>query len=287
MKTAAAAILLVSVSAICRAGFRSSDQGVLPAVGRTDGSFGSRWVTDLTIWNSGANAALVDLVFLPTGGTDNSAALGRAVELGPVAPGATLRLPDVFLNNFGVSSALGALLYFGSRADAPALVSPLIVSARVFDSASPGAAGAWEPGSPYYDEGNPAASDVGADVHVLSGLEQDDDFRSNVGAWNGSDLSTSIVLEVDFFDSAGLAVGSVTASLPPLAHLQWNGVLASLGASGKGFSAKARILSSSSTGAGSRPYFFAYGSVTSNRSNEPIYIEPAFAGEEPVDCIFK
>ncbi len=288
MRRAAAALIFSFVFAgVCGATFRSADQGILPSVGRTDGAFGSRWVTDITIWNSGASPALVDLVFLPTGGTDNSAALGRPVELGPIDPGASLRLPDVFLNDFGVSAAFGAMLYFGSQAGAPALVSPLIVQARVYDSSAPGAAGALEPGSPYYDEGNPAASSVGADIHVLTGLEEDDAFRTNVGVWNGSDLSTSIVVAVDFFDAAGLPVGSVEAALAPLGHLQWNRVLASLGASGAGFSAKAHLISSSSNGSQSRPFFFAYGSVTSNVSNEPIYIEPAFAGEEPVDCIFQ
>jgi len=286
-------ILLLSAGA-ARAGFRSSDQGVLLSVGRTAGSFGSSWVTDLTIWNSGIFPAIVDLVFLPTGGQDNRSALTSVVEVGPVAPGASLVLPDVFVNQFGVPSALGAILYFGSRADAPAVFAPLIVQARVFDASAtaPGAAsggsfGAVEPGSPYYDEAGAAGLSVGADEHVLTGLEEDDDFRTNVGVWNGSDPSTSVVVEVDFLDSSGLSVGSVQASLPPLAHLQWNGVLASLGARGKGFSARARLLSSSSSDPGSRPFFFAYGSVTNNRSNDPSYIEPAFAGEEPVDCIFK
>jgi hypothetical protein len=287
MKRTAAVFLLSIVSAgVCSGAFRSSDQGVLLSVGRTGGAFGSSWVTDLTIWNSGISSALVDFVFLPTGGSDNREALGRVVEVGPIAPGATLLLPDVFLNDFGISTALGAILYFGSRADAPAVVSPLIVSARVYDTAASGANGALEPGSPYYDEANAAASSVGGDVHVLTGLEEDGDFRTNVGVWNGSDVTTSIVVAVDFFDSQGLPVGSMQASLPPLAHKQWNGVLASLGVSGKGLSARARLLSSSSTAAGSRPYFFAYGSVTNNHSNDPSYIEPAYAGEEPVDCIF-
>jgi hypothetical protein len=122
---------------------------------------------------------------------------------------------------------------------------------------------------------------------VLTGLEEDDDFRTNVGVWNGSDITTSIVVSVEFFDSGGLPIGEIEASLPPLAHLQWNRVLAPFGVSGKGLSARARLLSSSSTGSGSRPYFFAYGSVTNNHSNDPSYIEPAYAGEEPVDCIFK
>ena len=285
-RTAAAIFFLLVSSGLCSGGFRSSDQGVLLSIGRTPGSFGSNWVTDLTIWNSGTSSALVDLVFLPTGGIGNLDALGRVVELGPIAPGASLLLPDVFLNDFGIPNALGAMLYFGSRADAPAVVSPLIVQARVYETSGAGV-GALEPGSPYYDEGNPSAASVGADVHVLTGLEEDEEFRTNVGVWNGSDVATSIVVGVEFFDSGGLPVGSIEASLPPLAHLQWNRVLASLGVTGKGLSARARLVSSSSTGLNSRPYFFAYGSVTNNRSNDPSYIEPSYGGEEPVDCIFQ
>ena len=287
MKRAAAGLVFILFSAgLCRAGFRSSDQGVLPGVGRTPGAFGSNWVTDLTIWNAGGFPVLVDLVFLPTGGADNREALGQVIELGPVAPGASLAAPDVLLNGFGISSGLGAMLYFGSRADAPAVVAPVLVQARVHD-ASPGGNGALEPGSPYYDEAGPGSAPIGADALILTGLEDSDDFRTNVGVWNGSDVTTSVVVEVDFFDSAGRAVGALQASLPPLAHVQWNRPLAALGVSGKGFSARARMISSSSPGAAPRPYFFAYGSVTNNRSNDPSYIEPAFAGEEPVDCIFK
>ena len=285
----AAVVLLAALAGggVCRAGFRSADQGVLPGVGRTNGEFGSQWVTDLTIWNAGTNLANVDLVFLPTGGADNTAALGTVVELGPISPGGSLRVPDVFLNEFGLASALGAMLYFGSQAGAPALVSPLIVQARVYDAAVAGAGGALEPGSPYYDEANPGAASVGADTHVLTGLEEDDAFRTNVGVWNGSDISTSIVVEVDFFDSNGLAVGAMNASLPPLAHFQWNRALEALGVTGKGLSAKAHLVSFTSTSVSPHPYFFAFASVTSNQANEPIYIEPAFAGEEPVDCFFK
>ncbi|MGH9443313.1 MAG: hypothetical protein ACRD16_13685 [Thermoanaerobaculia bacterium] len=287
MKRRAASILFLAVASAgpCSAGFRSADQGVLPGVGRTAGSFGSNWVTDLTIWNSGPVAAIVDLVFLPTGGVDNRQALQRVVEVGPISAGGTLLLPDVLLQDFGQSAALGAMLYFGSRADAPALVAPLIVQARVHDSSAAGF-GTIEPGSPYYDEAGPGAATIGADILILPGLEESNDFRTNVGVWNGSDISTSIVVAVDFFDSAGRAVGSMQASLPPLGHLQWNGALASLGASGKGFSARAHLVSSTSNEAGPRPYFFAYASVTNNHSNDPSYIEPAYQGEEPVDCIF-
>ncbi len=286
MKAVTAALIATLFSAgVCRAGFRSSDQGVLLSVGRTAGAFGSTWVTDLTIWNAGDSPAFVDLVFLPTGGTDNRDALGRVVELGPIPAGGSRLAPDVLLNGFGLSTALGAMLYFGSRADARAVVAPLIVQARVHDASS-GGVGTLETGSPYYDQANPGAAPVGADSLVLTGLEESDDFRTNVGVWNGSDPSTSVVIAVDFFDSKGLAVGSLQAALPPLGHVQWNQPLASFGARGSGFSARAHLVSSSSAEPGSRPYFFAYGSVTNNRSNDPSYIEPSFAGEEPVDCIF-
>ncbi len=242
-------------------------------------------MTDLTIWNAGDSPALVDFVFLPTGGSDNRDALGNVVELGPIPARGSLIAPDVLLNGFGLSTALGAMLYFGSRADAPAVVAPLIVQARVHD-ASAGGVGTLETGSPYYDQANPGAAAVGADALVLTGLEESDDFRTNVGVWNGSDPSTSVVIEVDFFDPEGLAVGSLQATLPPLGHVQWNRALASFGSRGGGFSARAHLVSSSSAESGSRPYFFAYGSVTNNHSNDPSYIEPSFAGEEPVDCIF-
>ena len=276
-------------SAGAHAAFRSADQGVVLAVGRTPGANGARFVTDLRVLNTAPAAVRLDLVFLPTGGGDNTDALSRVVTLGPIAPRATLVVPDVLLTAFGTPVGYGAMLYFGSLADAPAVVAPVVVQARAYSlgaDAAAGTVGALEPGLPYYDEANPSASAVGADTHVLAGLEEDEAFRTNVGIWNGSDPSTSVVLEIDVFDSEGRPAGALTEALPPLAHRQLNGLLARLGLKGAGYSVAVSLASSSSPEPGTRPYFFAYATITDNRTNDPSFVEPAYRGEEPVDCIF-
>ena len=286
MKRAALLAFALAAAAPARAAFRASDQLVVVGVARTAGAAGSFWVTDLTIYNPGNSPATADLAFLPTGGGDNTAALSALVGVGPLDPGQSIVLPDVLQANFGIDAGSGALLIFGSDAQTPALIAPLIASARVYDAAPAGTFGLSEYGLPYYDQANPAAGSLGADTHVLIGLEQDAGFRANVGVWNGSDPSTSIVVRIDFFDSRGLAVGSRSVSLAPLGHLQLNAVLADLGVEGSGFSARATLASFTSTEANARPYFFAYGAVIDNRTNDPIFVEPAYAGVEPVDCIF-
>jgi hypothetical protein len=281
-----AGLMLAGASSV-RGAFRASDQVVLLGAARTAGAAEAFWLTDVTIFNPGPAAANVDIVFLPTGGTDNTAALSSPVRKGPLSAGQTLLLSDVLGTVFGLSSGGGALLFFGSQADAPGLVAPLIVTGRVYDDTGAGTYSMSEPGLPYYDEANPAAAAVGADVHVLTGLEEDENFRTNVGVWNGSDPTTSIRVRLEFSTAAGLPAATTDVFLPPLAHFQVNGVLASLGLSGQGFTAKASLLSSSSASVSPRPYFFAFGAVIDNRTNDPIFLEPAYLGEEPVNCIFQ
>jgi hypothetical protein len=286
MKRIVAAVVACGLAALSQAAFRSADQGVVPAVGRTPGAHGGRFVTDLLVFNAAAAPVRLDLVFLPTGGRDNTAALADFVTLGPIAAGATLVVPDVLLTTFGIPVGYGAMLYFGSLADAPAVVAPVIVQARAYSAGAAGTVGAVEPGLPYYDEANPSASALGADAHVLAGLEEDDGFRTNVGVWNGSDPSTSVVLTLDVFDREGRPAATQRVLLPPLAHRQFNGLLAQLGLEGSGFTVVVRLDSSSSPEPGTRPYFFAYATVTDNRTNDPAFIEPAYLGEEPVGCFF-
>jgi hypothetical protein len=286
MKKILAAIVACGLAAVSQAAFRSSDQGVILAVGRTPGARGAQFVTDLLVLNAAPAPVRLDLVFLPTGGGDNSDALSRVVTLGPIATGATLVVPDVLLTAFGIPVGYGAMLYFGSLADAPAVVAPVIVQARAYSAGAGGTFGTLEPGLPYYDEANPSAPDIGADTHVLAGLEEDDAFRTNVGVWNGSDPSTSVVLALDVLDREGRPAASLTVSLPPLAHRQLNGLLSQLELTGAGYTVAVHLASSRSPDPGTRPYFFAYATVTDNRTNDPAFVEPAYRGEEPVACFF-
>jgi hypothetical protein len=286
MKKIVAAFFACGLAAVSQAAFRAADQGVVLAVGRTPGARGGQFVTDLLVLNAAPAPVRLDLVFLPTGGGDNSKALSRVVTLGPIAVGATLVVPDVLLTTFGIPVGYGAMLYFGSLADAPAVVAPVIVQARVHSAGAGGTSGTLEPGLPYYDEANPSASDVGADTHVLAGLEEDDAFRTNVGVWNGSDPSTSVVLAFEVFDREGRPAASLTVSLPPLAHRQLNGFLSQQGLTGAGYTVAVHLASSTSPDPGTRPYFFAYAAVTDNRTNDPSFVEPAYRGQEPVACFF-
>jgi len=279
-------VAAIGLPAQLSAAYRAADQGVLLGVARYSAAHGAGWTTDVVLYNPGDFPADADLAYLPTGGRDNVGALEHLVHVGPIAPGGTIELPDVVGTSFGREQGLGALVFFGSRSDAPGLVAPLILTARVRRSGGPGAFGLIEPGLPYYDEGNPAASAVGADVHVLTGLEEDSEYRTNLGLWNGSDPTTSIVVRIDIFDASGRPAASREIALAPLAHVQIERALAALGSSGTGFSARVSIESFRSSGANPHPYFFAYGVVIENATGDPSFIEPAYGGEEPVSCIF-
>lgn len=283
---AAACAFLLLAPAAARGAFRASDQGVVVAAARIPGLFGASWSTDVSIFNPGAVPAAADFVFLPTGGGDNTAALAEVAHIAPIAPGQTLTVTDALENLFGLSAGAGALYYFGSVDGQSGLIAPLLVSARVVTPSIGGEARMPEPGLPFYDEANPKASATGADQHILTGLAEDAASRSNVGVFNGSDPSTSIVVSLEFLDSSGAPAGTIDLPLPPLAHVQLGRVLASLGKTGRDFSAIVKLVSLTSSSPAPRAYFFAYGVVIANDTNLAEFVEPAYRGVEPVDCIF-
>jgi hypothetical protein len=277
---------LLAVSCPAGASFRASDQGVIVAAARIPGLHGASWSTDLSVFNPGLVPAAADFVFLPTGGGDNTAALSQIAHLAPIAPGSTVTVADALENLFGLETAAGAIYFFGSIDGQPGLIAPLLVSASVTTPSIGGPARSIEPGLPFYDEANPKASAIGADRHVLTGLAEDATFRSNVGVFNGSDPSTSIVVSLEFFDSAGASAGAFDLPLPPLAHLQLGRVLSALGHTGRDFSAVAKLVSFTSSSPAPRAYFFAYGVVIANDTNLASFVEPVYPAPEPVDCIF-
>lgn len=278
--------LLLASSIPARAAFRASDQGVVVAAARIPGLFGASWSTDVSVFNPGSTPAAADFLFLPTGGGDNTAALSQIAHLAPIAPGETRTVADALLNLFGLQSASGAIYYFGSVDGQPGLIAPLLVTANVTTPSVGGTARLLEPGLPFYDEANPKATAVGADRHVLTGLAEDAAFRSNVGIFNGSDPSTSIVVSLQFFDASGASAGALDVPLAPLAHIQLGRVLSALGKTGRDYSAVARLVSFTSSAPAPRAYFFAYGVVIANDTNLAVFVEPAYPGPEPVDCIF-
>jgi hypothetical protein len=259
---------------------------VLPGVARVAGDRGASWRTDVNVTNVSAVAVTVDVVFFPTGGGDNTQALSQPVSLGTIAPGATLQYADIFENLLGIDSGSGALVFFSAAADAPQLFEPVVVTGRVYNATPEGTYGLAAPGLPWYDEASPQAASVGADAHLLAGLASNTDYRSNVGVWNGSDVSTSIVARIEIRNANGQVVARTDLSLPPLAHRQINDILATLGLSGQGYLARVSVLSYTSSEPNPRPYLFAYAAVIDNRTNDAIFVEGTYPGEEPVNCVF-
>jgi hypothetical protein len=276
----------MSAAVPAAAAFRAADQVVLPGVARLAGDRGASWRTDVDVTNVSAVPVTVDVIFFPTGGGDNTQALTRPVRLGTIAPGATLQYADIFENLLGIDSGSGALVFFSASADQPQLFEPVVVTGRVYNATPAGTYGLAAPGLPWYDEASPQAASVGADAHLLPGLASNADFRSNLGVWNGSDPSTSIVARIEISNANGQVVARKDVSLPPLAHRQINDILATLGLSGQGYLARVSVLSYASSAANPRPYLFAYGAVIDNRTNDAIFVEGTYPGEEPVGCIF-
>ena len=83
----------------------SSQTLFLPMVNRTTGAFGSRWITDVTLYNPGSSPLSVDLQFT-SNGDDDAARLERTVSL----QSREIRvLGDLLGTLFGLEEASGAL----------------------------------------------------------------------------------------------------------------------------------------------------------------------------------
>ncbi len=230
---------------------------LVPAAAHTAGVGGTTWVTDLDLANPGAEPITAELAFLPAGGSNADAS-----EVGLEIPAdGSLEVSDVVAGLLGASGS-GAVRV---RAD-----GDLLVTSRTYNNSSAGTYGQLIPGVPAGGGLAPGSSGL------LIGLENDDDFRTNIGVANGSDAPATVA--VDLYAADGTLLGTKQVSLARWGWTQLNGVFSTIGASdlALGF-AVVRNLSASAA-------VHAYASVVDARTGDPTYVAeaPAAVPGEPV-----
>jgi PKD repeat protein len=231
-----------------------SSRSLISVTAQTNGASGSVWRTELSLFNAGSDGANVRLDFVPgAGGTPQS----RDVYL---QPRQSMTYANALLDIFGMANGAGAIAI---EASSPTSTPSLKVSSRTFTT---GDLGTYGQAVPDVD------ASVMAQTLYLTGIESDNDYRTNVGIVNNSGIAVATTLALTDVD--GNPLGTTTVTMPANSFQQ--STLAALfpNVSGRLYAS----LSMRATAA-TQNAISVYASVVDNRTQNPVYIQGA---PEPV-----
>ena len=232
-------------------------RSLVPAAAQTNGVGGSVWRTELTLFNGGSEAASGQFTFIPGGGAP---VLTRSLFLGV---NQSITYANALNDLFGLSNGAGAIAIEASSAT----TTPAIrVTSRTFTTGIVGTYGQSVP--------NVSGDDLSSTL-LLTGLESDANFRTNIGLVNRTALPVNAGLTL--YDANGSVVATTTVTVPENNFQQ-----SSIGSffpavNGRSFAALSMRVDSATANAVS-----AYGSVIDNRTQDPVYVQaiPAPKGSE-------
>lgn len=223
-----------------QAGDLAASNLLVPVAGRTAGSFGSQWATDLVVTNT--RPAPVPLI-LTWYGQDGA----RAFTILNLAGYGTHVLEDVLPRTFEVESGLGMIRVSSAVPDAR-----FTARAYIYNR---GLAGGE------YGQGVPAMPvDALTAEHVLSGITAAG-RRTNIGVANPWTVPASIILTL--YDRDGQSLGQLFKIVPPLGVLQINDAFAAFGVA-PAADASVHVFSQVSV--------YAYASVVRNDTGDPVFV---------------
>ncbi len=236
---------------------------VIPAAAKVPGALGTDWRTDLTVHYPGtATPTFLQIELLATQGQPVEPPSTVTIH---ILPNQTLDIDDVMGTHFP-EHQVGALMVRGWNGGAR--FEDLKVTTRTWTANGDGSGtfGQGISGIPRF---------YGADPVVITGLEESDDFRTNLGIVNPS-TNLIEVFNIEIFDASGTSRGTVKKSLNPWTHLQVNRILRQLGLAGSGFSAVVTLAETDNLWIEPSdpwdPIFMAYGSVVDGETNDPTYV---------------
>ncbi|MDX1582121.1 MAG: hypothetical protein R3338_00815 [Thermoanaerobaculia bacterium] len=299
---AALSIIVIGLP-IFASNFRAADIIYLPAAGRLQGQ--AFFKTDVVVTNVSPAAVEVDAVLLSTGGGDARAGLDNPVRIGTLQAGESMLIEDVIQAAFNQDSGFGQMIFFSCRAGGDCTdcttgdCLPIVVEGRVYaESTEPAKCGEGElptctegqlfSGYPWYSYISSSVADRSLDEAWITGIQENTQYRSNLGFANASEFSTT-TLNVRLFNNDGTQFGSTAnVTLGPLGHTQQNVSSLFPGFTGEGY---VRV-SQPATGvaptnpdhedtfiASGAPGFFAYGSVLDNATDDPTTLEAVYPVE--------
>jgi sugar lactone lactonase YvrE len=240
----------ITLTGVCGAG---CNNWTVPSTAHSSGADGSFWTSDLTVYNRGSVPVSMTLKFL---GNNTNGSYGPEKTL-TLDPYQTVTYADVLSSVFGISDGWGAVQVLTDS-------DQLTVRSRTSTLRAGGSVGDGAPGvrqSAFFtDQTSPSP--------VLTGLREDDRFRSNIILVNGT--TAPLYIRVYAIDSSGAAIGSKSYTLRPLGMVQDSRFL-----TGEEFGGQLRMdvtvtVSSPTPGAA----FTASAVLIDNASNAPTTVLP-------------
>jgi len=205
----------------------------IPVVGHVNGANGTRFVSDVRLYNRGNAPAHVTLIYTPSGANGNSAfaAFNAVIDAGHV-----VAFDDIVANELQ-SVGVGQLAIQGD-------VAQLVITSRTYTTTPVGTFGQFVP-----------AGEATSLPLIINHAEVDDAFRTNYGfADVGGSGGTVHVTVLDA--RSGATVGAFDHDVAPFSHRQFP--LLTRGDFVLVMTSNAQIL--------------GYASVVDNSSGDPIYI---------------
>jgi len=232
-------------------------RSLVSAAAQTNGIGGSVWRTELTLFNGGSEAASGQFTFIPGGG---GAVLTRSLFLNV---NQSITYANALSDLFGLSNGAGAIAIEASSATSTPAIR---VTSRTFTTGSAGTYGQSVP---------TVSTDDLTTTLLMTGLESDANFRTNIGLVNRS--AAAVAAGLTLYDANGTVIATAAVTLPANNFQQSS--LASFFPSVTGGSYTALSMRVDSTTASA---VSAYGSVIDNRTQDPVYIQaiPAPGGSE-------
>jgi hypothetical protein len=253
------ALLFVAVSLPLAA--QINDTYVIPASANAAGNFGTRWLTQFSVFNPQLGYPLtVSVTFLPTGG-------GTGIEKTFTVPANGTVLSDNILDDlFGIKSGSGALLVATFAEDNPkvpndVLSRSFLITTNTYNNVKSGTYGQTIPGvwTGLQDFSSDGISAVAHGIRNVAHLG----WRTNIGAVNLG--RSNVTLRLNIYDADGKTIKQgATLDIPALGHRQ-----ASLPAEVDGGSIEFFVDDPSK-----QAVVFPYSSTIDDLSGDPTYQGP-------------
>ncbi len=224
----------------------SSEKRIIAVAGHLNGANGTRFVSDVKLFNRAGRAASVMLIYTPSGTNGNTTfAAVRAV----IDPGRVVSFDDVVANELQ-SVGAGQLEIQGD-------VAQLVITSRTYTKSPAGTYGQAIPALPVSAAVSPA---------VINFAEVDADYRTNFGFADAGGTGGKVHVSISRADD-GTIVEASDFTIEPFSHSQ----VSLTGVSGD-------FVITMTPLAGAK--ILAYASVVDNRTGDPIYV-PAVTNTLP------
>ncbi len=209
-------LALVTIAVAMPAAAQVNDTYVIPAAANSNGAFGTRWLTQFSLFNPQGHTLFVTIVLLPTNGIPGPDPL--VVEMPPN----TVAYSDDILSDGFDFFGTGSLLVATFPEENPGVPNDVLsrsflVTSNTYNNSHTGTYGQTIPGiwTGLQDYDSDGISGVVHGIRNIARLG----WRTNIGAVNLGDRS--VVMRVTVFDAEGRRIlHEAPFTIPPFAHMQ-------------------------------------------------------------------